>query len=291
MTATGEFLLADLLPGFSGALLLTRGGRPVLREAVGIADAGTEKPVTPETIFQICSVGKQFAAAAVLLLCEDGELDLRTPIGRWLPEAPATWDRITLHHLISNTSGLGHWEVVPDLNWEQRPSPEQYLARLAKRPLLFAPGTAWGYSSPGFLVAAEIVERVTTETYREFTTRRIFAPLGMTATSSSVPVGPSARGHAGEDSRRRATTAYAPMPGAGDADGTLITEGYGYGYVVGTLAGRAVRFHFGDNPGFQTFQLRVPELDVDLVILSNHEETDVNDVCHKILTYAREVFE
>src|SRR5690606_31107154 len=105
---------ARLLP-YSGdvpgaALLVLRDGKPVVRRGVGLADVATGTPVTPATNFRLASVSKQFTAAAVLLLAEDGRLRLDDPVRRWLPELPASADVVTLHHLLSHTSGLYDYE-------------------------------------------------------------------------------------------------------------------------------------------------------------------------------------
>ena len=326
MTETG--VVAELLPDFSGVVLVTREGRPVLREAVGLADTSSGRPITTDSIFQLCSVSKQFTAASVLLLAQDGKLDLHEPITRHLPEAPDNWSAITPHHLISNSAGFVHWQQLPGYDPASSYTSPEILGLLLKPPLLFAPGTGWHYSSPGFLVAATIVERVSGETYREFTTRRIFAPLGMTSTSVGVPVREAVRGHSkgepegapvlaeligagdawstvddlvryaaafdagellDEQSRRLATTIQGLIPEElKDTDGPLVDEGYGYGYVIGTLLGQPVRYHSGDNPGFRTFQLRVPEPDVSVVILSNQDETDIPQVGAAIVTHVAE---
>lgn len=141
MTRVGE--LSRILPDFSGVVLVTRKGQIVLREAAGIADAETGELLTPESVFQICSVSKQVTAAAVLALREDGVLDLHVPIARWITEAPASWTGITLHHLLSCTSGLGHWDVVPGFDVSHPLQPGDYLSQLVEQPLLFAPGSGW----------------------------------------------------------------------------------------------------------------------------------------------------
>jgi CubicO group peptidase (beta-lactamase class C family) len=331
MTETETGALAELLPDFSGVVLITRDGRPVLREANGLADTSTGQPVTPESIFQLCSVSKQFTAASVLLLAQDGALDLHEPITHQLPEVPDSWSAITPHHLISNSSGFVHWQELSGFDAARSYTAPEVLGLLIEQPLLFASGTGWNYSSPGFLVAATIVERVSGETYRDFTTRRIFAPLGMTSTSVGVPVREAVRGHTkggpadrptfakligagdawstiddlaryaaafdagellGEQSRRLATTIQGLIPEElKETDGPLKDEGYGYGYVIGTLLGHRVRYHSGDNPGFRTFQLRVPDLDVSIVILSNRDETDLPQVGAAILTHVADIIQ
>lgn len=306
-------------------MLVTSTGRVLLREAAGIADAETGERLAPESIFQLCSVSKQFTAAAVLALCEDGVLELHTPIARWITEAPAAWAPITLHHLISCTSGLGHWNVVPEFNPLSPMGPEEYVGRLAQQPLLFAPGSRWSYSSPGFLLAALAIERAAGEPYAAVVRRRIFDPLGMASTSAGVPRSAPARGHAagkradvpafamlpgagdvwstvddlahyaaaldagellGDVSRRLATTVHSPLPARASASKDVLeAEGYGYGYVIGSLYGHRVRYHTGDNPGFRSLQVRCPDLDASVVVLSNQEETDVEQTSERVLTH------
>lgn len=319
-------MLSRSLPGFSGAALVTRGGEVVLRDAAGIADVGTGELLTPESIFQICSVSKQIAVAGTLALCEDGILDLRAPIARWIREAPSGWSGITLHHLLSNTSGLGHWDVVPGFDALDPPDTAEYLSRLIEQPLLFAPGTGWSYSSPGFVLAAIAIERATGETYAAFSRRRIFEPLGMVSTSAGVPLRTPARGHVGgqpgdapafvrlpgagdlwstvddlaryaaaldagellsDQSRRLATTIHSRLPSRTATSDSALTsltrDGYGYGYVIGSLFGHAARYHPGDNPGFRTLQVRVPDLDFSVVILSNQDETDIETAGQRLI--------
>jgi CubicO group peptidase (beta-lactamase class C family) len=307
----------------------------VLREAAGLADAATGQTLSPESIFQLCSVSKQFTAASVLLLAEDGALDLAAPIGEYLPNLPESWAAITPHHLISNTSGIGHWEAVPGFDAMNPLDPQQLLAEVIKAPLRFEPGTSWFYSSPGFTVAGLIVEQLTGAPYREFLARRIFGPLGMDSTGATFPVREAAVGHCGgepsqsprfarlpgggdvfstvddlaryaaafdagevlsEHSRRLALTPYAPVVEEGSAEAVaaksrgLVDEGYGYGYVVGTLLGHRMRYHSGDNPGFRTIQARLPDLDVSLVVLSNQDETDVEAVAFTLVEHFPELF-
>jgi CubicO group peptidase (beta-lactamase class C family) len=91
----------------------------------------------------------------------------------------------------------------------------------------------------------------------------------------------------GDDSRQLATTVHSPLSTevATSNDDVLTGEGYGYGYVIGSLFGHRVRYHTGDNPGFRTFQLRCPDLDLSVVILSNQEETEIEQVGLRILTH------
>ncbi|MFI5272689.1 MAG: serine hydrolase domain-containing protein [Ktedonobacterales bacterium] len=93
----------------SGSVLVRHEGTTLLDAGYGLAEHGTARPNTPETAFQIASVSKQLAAAAILLLQEQGALPVHVTLSRWLPACPAEWKSITLHHLLTHTSGVGHW--------------------------------------------------------------------------------------------------------------------------------------------------------------------------------------
>jgi CubicO group peptidase (beta-lactamase class C family) len=311
-----------MFDGFSGAVLVTRGGATVLQTSAGVA-SNDGAPCSADTRFQIASVSKQFTAAAAMLLVEAGELDLGGPISRWLPDYPASWQRLTLHQLLSHTSGLGHWEDIPGFDIHQPCDTDEALDRLSKVPLLSAPGSAWYYSSPGYLLVARMVEQVSGQRYADFLAERVLKPLGMTSTcAGEAPRDLTAHGY--RAGRRVDVPEYAAMPGAGDVWSTVgdlalhtaafnagelltdrsraamvnshaslagvldtrgpaVADGYGYGYLLGTLAGHAMRFHTGDNPGFQSFLGWLPDLDVTLVILCNNEETDFDDLLRQLL--------
>jgi CubicO group peptidase (beta-lactamase class C family) len=140
------------LQGLAGSVMVTRDGSVLTELAQGPADTGTGAACTAQTRFQLCSVSKQFTAAAALLLVDSGHLDLAEPVARWLPAGPPIWQRITLHQLLSHTSGLGHWSDVPGLDPSQLPSSAERLALILQAPLRSEPGANWHYSSPGFLL-------------------------------------------------------------------------------------------------------------------------------------------
>jgi CubicO group peptidase (beta-lactamase class C family) len=185
------------ITGLAGSVLVTRDGSVLTELAQGPADTGTGAACTAQTRFQLCSVSKQFAAAAALLLVDSGHLDLAEPVVRWLPAAPPAWQRITLHQLLSHTSGLGHWSDVPGLDPSQLPTSAEQVALILQAPLRSEPGTTMRYSSPGFLLVGHIVARAGGQPYADFVAGRILSPLGLTSTSiGGVPSGgPVARGY------------------------------------------------------------------------------------------------
>jgi CubicO group peptidase (beta-lactamase class C family) len=100
--------------------MVTKGGSAVACLADGPADIEAGTKCRRQTRFQLCSVSKQFAAVAVMLLVESGRLALGEPVDRWLPEGPSQWQRVTLHHLLSHTAGIPHWREAPGLDFGWR---------------------------------------------------------------------------------------------------------------------------------------------------------------------------
>ena len=179
------------VPG--AALLVLRDGQPVVRRTVGLADVEAGVTVTPATNFRLASVSKAFTAASILLLAEDGRLRLDDPVRRWLPALPANADGVTLHHLLSHTSGLHDYEDIMAADFEGQVHDADVPCLLATghpcggtvapdhvpAPPYFAPGTAYRYSNSAYALLALIVEQASGQRYPDFLRTRIFAPLGM----------------------------------------------------------------------------------------------------------------
>jgi CubicO group peptidase (beta-lactamase class C family) len=175
----------DLMREYAGdgpgaALLVLRDGEAVVRRGYGYADLERRVPVTSQTNFRLASISKQFTAAAVLLLAEDGALRLDDPARRWLPELPASADAITLHHLLTHTSGLVDYEdlMAPDAAAQVHDADVLRLLAVHDR-LYFAPGSDYRYSNSGYALLALVVERVSGMRYADFLRARIFQPLRM----------------------------------------------------------------------------------------------------------------
>lgn len=181
------------LDDLTGAVLVTRADRVKLEMASGLADTAAGTACTGRTRFQVSSISKQFAAAAAMLLVESGELDLAEPVAKWFPGCPPQWRQVTLHHLLTHTAGVRHWDDAPGFD----PSEPMELAERAvlvlQAPLLTDPGTRWHYSGPGYVLTGHIVEQASGQAYPAFLAERFLVPLGLTATSAgSVPSGPAA---------------------------------------------------------------------------------------------------
>lgn len=163
-------------------------GQQKLAKAYGMADLEHDVANTPDTIFEAGSVSKQFTAAAVLLLAQDGKLSLEDPVRKYVPELPAYSAPITIRHILTHTSGLRDWgNIVAIGGWPRGKRMHTHAHALdviaRQRSLNFEPGTRWSYSNSGYTLAAIIVDRVSGMSLADFTKTRIFEPLAMTHTS------------------------------------------------------------------------------------------------------------
>ena len=152
----------DGVHGFSGSVLVARGDKVLLSKGYGLADADGGTANGPTTRFRIGSITKQFTGAAILLLQQQGRLTVRDPVCRYLATCPDAWNPITLHHLLTHTSGLPN---VTDLAQFQsargRPTtPAQQLDWVGDLPLEFPPGSTFRYSNTGYLALGLVIEKV-----------------------------------------------------------------------------------------------------------------------------------
>jgi CubicO group peptidase (beta-lactamase class C family) len=169
--------------GYSGSALVARGGRVLLHKGYGLADRARGRPYTAETLFDVASISKQFTAAAILKLEMEGKLRVEDPLGRFFPDAPADKAAITLHQLLTHTSGLRD-----TFGEEYEPVTRQELLRrvFASR-LLGPPGRRYRYSNGGYSVLAAVVEVASGATYDDYLRGRLFAPAGMRHTGFRLP--------------------------------------------------------------------------------------------------------
>jgi CubicO group peptidase (beta-lactamase class C family) len=165
-------------------------GRVLLERAYGMADLERSVALTPASILEAGSVSKQFTAAAVLLLAQDGKLSLDDPVRRWVPEVPdfGGGKPLTLRHLLNHTSGLRDWGSIAGIGgWPRntRALDHRHVLQIISRmrELNFPPGTEYEYSNSNYNLLAIVAERASGESLPAFTRRRIFEPLGMTSTS------------------------------------------------------------------------------------------------------------
>ena len=166
--------------GFSGAILAAKDGRILLSKGYGMANYELGISNTPKTKFHIASVSKTFTAAAVLLLEETSRLKVSDPVAKFVPDYPQG-ERITIHHLLTHTSGIPNVNDFPDYGrWSRFPHQlEEIVGWFKRKPLEFAPGERYGYSNSNYNLLAFIIEKASGERYGDFLKRRIFDPLEM----------------------------------------------------------------------------------------------------------------
>jgi CubicO group peptidase (beta-lactamase class C family) len=166
------------VPG--AGVLVVRDGLPIVRRSVGLADLEGRVPATPATNYRLASMTKQFTAAAILLLAEDGRLSLGDPVRKWLPSLPAAADAITIRHLLTHTSGLIDYEDVMAEGTTRQLHDADVLRLLeSQNRTYFAPGAAYRYSNSGYSLLALIVGRASGSDFASFLRERIFRPLHM----------------------------------------------------------------------------------------------------------------
>jgi CubicO group peptidase (beta-lactamase class C family) len=177
--------------GFSGSLLVAKGGEVILQKGYGFADADRKAPFTADTAFDIGSITKQFTAAAVMKLEMQGKLSVQDPVSRWFDGVPEDKKAITIHHLLTHSAGL---EDVFGDDYEEMPRDELVKKALASK-LLWPPGTRYRYSNAGYSLLGAIVEKASGQPYEVFLKESLWKPAGMTRTGYLLQEkGPLARG-------------------------------------------------------------------------------------------------
>src|SRR5688572_22630579 len=193
VTAAAERVFEKAAKANSGpvpgcAIGVSLNGQTVFEKAFGLAEMEHNIPNTPQTIFESGSVAKQFTAAALVLLEQDGKLKIDDPVKKHIPELPDYGKPVTIRHILTHTAGLRDWGSVMSLTGAGRgdrvvTQPIALDVIYRQKALDFEPGAEYSYSNSGYQLAAEIVERVSGKKFGEFVGERIFKPLGMTNSS------------------------------------------------------------------------------------------------------------
>ncbi len=298
-------------PGASIAVI--RDGEIVYQAGYGSAQLEYDVPITPQTIFHVASVSKQFTAFAVAMLADQGKLSLDDDIRKYLPELHDFGDTITIRHLIHHTSGLrDQWNLLVIGGWRMDDviTRDQVLRVVSRqRELNFPPGEEMLYCNTGYTLLAEIVARVTGQSFPEWTAENMFEPLGMASThfhDDHQFVVPDRAYSYGADTQRggyrKAVLSYANVGATslfttvGDlakwsnnldrgtvGDQSVIeqmleravlndgdTVGYAFGLGMSTYRGLHTVSHTGGDAGFRSVLMKFPEQDFAVAILSNH---------------------
>jgi CubicO group peptidase (beta-lactamase class C family) len=185
--AVEQYLARAERLGFNGAVLLAAGDRVLLERGYGWADREARVPAEAGTAFGIGSVVKQFTAAAILRLQEQGRLRVTDSIGRFLPGVPADKRAITLHHLLTHTSGLPREVEELPRPGMTLPTADEYLRAILAAPMRARPGAPHHYSNIGFRLLGMVVERASEVPYEGYLREQLWAPLGMERTGFALP--------------------------------------------------------------------------------------------------------
>lgn len=166
---------------FTGAVLVARDDKVLLSKGYGHANREWGIPNAPDTKYRIASITKQFTAAAVLLLAERGKLKIDDRISAYMPDSPAAWKDITVFHLLTHTSGipdLTRFDNFPEIQAIPTTAARS-IASFRDKPLEFAPGERFSYSSSGYILLGHLIEQLSGQSYERFLQEAIFTPLGM----------------------------------------------------------------------------------------------------------------
>ncbi|MCI0552639.1 MAG: beta-lactamase family protein [Anaerolineae bacterium] len=184
---------------FTGAVLVARNGEVLLSQGYGLADRDKNFPNTPQTKYRLGSITKQFTAMAILMLQAQNKLKVQDPVCHYIPECPVMWQDITIHHLLTHTSGIPDFTDFPDYETTKATpsSPLQTIARFKDMPLDFKPGEQWTYSNSGYILLGYIIEQASGQSYETFLQQNIFEPVQMKNTGYDHNDGSLATGYTG----------------------------------------------------------------------------------------------
>lgn len=302
---------AHPVPGL--ALEVIRHGKCVKRAAYGFANLEWRTPVTPQTVFEIGSVTKQFTSAGILLLMQDGKLSVDDKISTRLAGTPESWKDITIRHLLTHTSGIPNYTRLDGFELRRHLSQAEFIKQIGSYPLDFQPGARFSYCNSGFNLLAFIIENVSGTNYWAYMSNRVFTPLGMKSTTRRDPpalVLWRASGYETNADGRYINRDYdlTDLFGAGaivstiddmakwnaslDAQTLLNAEtektmwtpvklnsgktyNYGFGWFLSPYKGHKDIWHSGSTSGFSSSIERFPEDGLAVIVLTNSNEDGV----------------
>ncbi|WP_051003708.1 serine hydrolase domain-containing protein [Sphingobium sp. SYK-6] len=289
---------------FTGAVLVARDGVPLIDTAYGMASHELGVPNTPETVYHVASLTKQFTAMVIIQLRDRGKLEVGDPICTYLADCPAAWKPITIRHLLTHSSGIPNVSSLPDWDDElslKRYTRAEFVDLFRALPLEFTPGEKYSYSNSGYFLLGLIIERVSGSAFDQFLKANIFTPLGMTHSGyddNRAVIPGAATGYYSRGTDFITATYVDPSTRLGDTgivsttgdllrwDQALYTEklvsrqsldeiftpyrnGYGYGWEIGTRFGRRTVAHSGSDGGFSSYILRFPDDRLTVIVLGN----------------------
>ncbi|MBN2386987.1 MAG: serine hydrolase [Anaerolineales bacterium] len=309
-------MLASLYPADKpgAAVIVAWGGKVLFRKGYGMANLELGVSIEPEMVFRLGSITKQFTAVSILMLQQQGKLDLQDDLTRFLPDYPTGGRRISVEHLLTHTSGIKSYTDMAEWLplWRKDMSLDELIALFKDQPFDFEPGEQFCYSNSGYILLGAIIEKVSGMSYADFVQKHIFDALGMAHSSydqtERILPGRVAGYTRGVDGYLNAPYLSMSQPYAAGAlvsnvddmarwDAALYTEellqtdllakawipfqlhngdptGYGYGWATGEYEGLTFIEHGGGINGFATGGVRVPAEKVYVAVLANLDVSD-----------------
>jgi CubicO group peptidase (beta-lactamase class C family) len=288
---------------FMGTVLVVEGDQIILDKAYGMASLEWQVPNSTDTKFRIGSITKQFTSTLILLLQQDGKLNINDPVSKYMPDSPPAWAKITLANLLGHTSGIPSFTGFKEFRaWSMMPhTPQEEIAFFRDKPLDFEPGSKFDYSNSNFILLGALVEKVSGQKYADLLRERILDPLGMKDTgldsdeivlprrAEGYSPGPNGLEVARSESMTIPFSAGAIYSTTGDllkwehglfggkilnADSLklMTTPGkgnYGLGVFIADQDGVRVVSHGGGIEGFNTHLAYAPERQIAVIVFSN----------------------
>lgn len=309
-------------PGEPGAVaLVAKAGKPIYRQAFGMANLEHDILMKPEHVFEIGSITKQFTAVAILMLEEQRKLSLQDPVTKFIKDYPVHGHTITVHHLLTHTSGIKSYTGMERWMklWRNDMSPPEMIDLFKNEPMDFAPGEKWLYNNSGYFMLGYIIEKASGMPYGEFLEKNIFTPLGMKnsylGTQSKI-IRNRAQGYQKREGFINAeylslTQPYAAGSVLSTVDDLLIwntavksnrlvkketiqkaftnyklndgkATNYGYGWALDEINGSPTVEHSGGIFGFTTNGIYLPNEDVYVVVLDNCDCQNPSEISTRI---------
>jgi CubicO group peptidase (beta-lactamase class C family) len=302
------------------AVAAMRDGKILYQRGYGMADLDHNVPITAETVFHVASMSKQFTAAAIVMLAQERKLSLDDEVRKYVPELPDFGAPVTLRQLVYHTSGLrDQWELLGLAGWRYSLdliTDDDVLSIMSRqKDLNFPPGSKHMYSNTGYTLLAQVVKRVSGQSFREFTTSRIFQPLGMRNTHfrddhaeivknmayGYVPakdtfrisitnfdtVGATSLLTTIEDLALWDENFYNPRVGGPEMIRQMLERGklsdgeqldYAFGLVIGKHRGLATVDHAGGDAGYRSDMIRFPDQHFTAVCLCNRADSNPSEL-------------
>jgi CubicO group peptidase (beta-lactamase class C family) len=296
---------------FMGSVLVARGDEILLSKGYGFANLQWDIPNTPSTKFRLASLTKQFTAASILLLEARGKLKVEDPVKKYIPDAPAAWNEITIFHLLTHTSGMTRSIGSTPVN--------NFVAEFRDKPLESQPGEKHTYSNAGYVLLGHLIEKISGQTYEKFVQENIFTPLGMKDSGyefhSEAVIKRRASGYELGSNGLENDDVVGILPhGAGALYSTTqdllrwhhglfggkllpvasvekmttpFKSNYGFGVSIGTVNGRKIIAHSGGLNGFDTHLAYYPQDKITVAVLANLKGTAPDQIAVMLGTVAR----